>query len=118
MSKKIKSLFTYLTSFITKGESSPKNEQKPQPAPQKNVFGGDSPLPALTYAKMIMFLDHHYRESSDKQGHINYNEMKKRLSKMSHQEVAMLFDAVIELRALHREYIVDAEVEEEKIDES
>ena len=49
MSKKIKSLFTYLTSFIAKGKSSPKNEQKPEPSTKKNVFGGDNPLPVLSY---------------------------------------------------------------------
>ena len=38
MSKKIKSLFTYLTSLIAKGESSPKNEQKPQHTPEKTFL--------------------------------------------------------------------------------
>ena len=108
MSKKIKSLFTYLSSFITKGKSSPKNELKPQPATKKNVFGGDNPLPVLSYVD---------KKESMYHGHINFDEMSKKLNDMSPEQVQLLAHALYEIATNHKPFI-DAEVEEEKIDES
>jgi hypothetical protein len=117
MSKKIKSLFTYLTSFIAKGESSPKNEQKPQPAPQKNVFGGDNPLPVLRYVDNINIIRNFYKKESMINGHIDYDEMSKKLNDMGPEQVQLLAQALYEIASNHKPYI-DAEIEKEKIDES
>ena len=117
MSKKIKSLFTYLTSLIAQGESSPKNEQKPQHTPQKNVFGGDNPLPVLRYVDNINIIRNFYKKESMIHGHIDYDEMSKKLNDMSPEQVQLLAQALYEIATNHKPFI-DAEVEEEKIDES
>ena len=111
MSKKIKSLLTRIASIFTNGAPEPQQAPPAKQKVEKNVFGGDSPLPALTYAKMIMFLEGHYTMCSHEQGHINYTEMRRQLTKMNFGELKMLFDAVLEIRALSRSYI-DVEVEE------
>lgn len=111
MSKKIKSLLTRIASIFTNEAPEPQQADTAKQKAEKNVFGGDSPLPALTYAKMIMFLDGHYSMCSHEQGHIDYTKMKRQLSKMSFGELKMLFDAVLEIRALNRSYI-DVEAEE------
>ena len=117
MSKKIKSLLTYLTSFITKGESSDKNEQKPQPESQKNVFGGDNPLPVLRYVDNINIVRNFYKKESMNHGHIDYDKMSKKLNDMSPEQVQLLAQALYEIATNYKPYI-DAEIEEEKIDES
>jgi len=116
MSKKIKSLFTYLTSFIAKGESSPKNEQKPQPVTQKNVFGGDNPLPVLRYVDNINIVRSFYKKESMNHGHIDYDEMSKKLNDMSPEQVQLLAQALYEIASNHKPYI-DAEIEEGSEDE-
>ena len=117
MSKKIKSLFTYLSSFITKGKSSPKNELKPQPSTKKNVFGGDNPLPVLSYVDNINIIRSFYKKESMYHGHINFDEMSKKLNDMSPEQVQLLAQALYEIATNHKPFI-DAQVEEEKIDES
>jgi hypothetical protein len=116
MSKKIKSLFTYLTSFISKGESSPKNEQKPQPVPQKNVFGGDNPLPVLRYVDNLNIIRSFYKKESINHGHIDYDEMSKKLNDMSPEQVQLLAQALYEIASNHLSYI-NVEIEEESVDE-
>lgn len=117
MSKKIKSLFTYLVSFITKGESLPKNEHKPIEKPQKNVFGSDNPLPVLRYIDNINIIRNFYKKESMIYGHIDYDVTSKKLNDMSPEQVQLLAQALYEIATNHKSYI-DAEMEEEKIDES
>ena len=50
-------------------------------------------------------------------GHIDYDEMSKKLNDMSPEQVQLLAQALYEIASNHKSYI-DAEVEEEKIDES
>jgi len=111
MSKKIKSLLTRIASIFTNGAPEATQASPAEHKAEKNVFGGDSPLPALSYVNMVMFLDRHYQTCDHEQGHISYTEMRKQLSTMEYQDIKMLFDAVIEIRALSKPYI-DVEVEE------
>ena len=50
-------------------------------------------------------------------GHINFDEMSKKLNDMSPEQVQLLAQALYEIASNHKSYI-DAENEEEKIDES
>ena len=77
------------------------NNQKPK---EKNIFGGDNPLPQLEYMRMIELLHNHYKSCEIKQGHICAKEMKQRLAKLSHHEVKTLFDAILEIKINCKEY--------------
>ena len=105
MSKKIKSLLNKIASIFSDKTVQPPEASQAAKNTEKNVFGSDSPLPALKYAQMIELIMCHYRLCASLQGHINLNDMKKRLSKMNHFEVKMLFDALVEIKINHKDYL-------------
>ena len=105
MSKKIKSLLNKIASIFTNNTAQPKNTSQSEQKAEKNVFGSNSPLPALKYAQMIELIMYHYHICALNQGHINLNQMKKKLSKMNHFEVKMLFDAIVEIKMNHKDYM-------------
>lgn len=98
--KKIKSLFVYLSSFFykkikTTEDSSPTNV---------HVFKEDNPLPNLEYMQMIELLVLHYKRSELLHGHLDFYEMRRRLSELTHHEVKTLFDSLLEIKMTFKDY--------------
>ena len=98
--KKLKALFTYLSSFFNK-----ENQSKEDGYPiNKHVYKEDDPLPNLEYMKMVEFLVLHYKRTELLQGHLDFYEMRRRLSLLTHHEVKTLFDALLEIKISFKDY--------------
>ena len=98
--KKLKSFFTYLSSFFYKKT---KGKEDGNPI-NKHVFKEDDPLPNLEYMRMVEILVSHYKQSELLHGHLNFYEMRRRLSQLTHHEVKTLFDALLEIKIHFKDY--------------
>ena len=54
--------------------------------------------------RMIELLTNHYRRCDFEQGHLDLNEMKRRLTQLTHHDVKTLFDALVEIKIQFKEY--------------
>lgn len=98
--KKLKSFFTYLSSFFYK-----KTENKEEFNPKNtHVFKEDDSLPNLEYMRMVELLVLHYKRSELLHGHLDFYEMRRRLSQLTHHEVKTLFDALLEIKISFKDY--------------
>ena len=98
--KKLKSFFTYLSSFFYKET---KNKEECNPT-NTHVFKEVDPLPNLEYMRMVEFLVLHYKRTELLQGHLDFYEMRRRLSLLTHHEVKTLFDALLEIKISFKDY--------------
>ena len=99
---KIKSILRRLLSRFLDEDINNKKQEK---IPETNVFGDREELPMLDYAQMISLLRHHYLHEQKVHGHIIASEMIDRLSFMNHIEIKALFDAIVEIKIRHKDYI-------------
>ncbi|MAS39584.1 MAG: hypothetical protein CMG16_00165 [Candidatus Marinimicrobia bacterium] len=98
--KKLKSFITYLSSLFYK-ETKNKEEDNQT---NTHVFKEDDPLPNIEYMRMVELLVLHYKRSELLHGHLNFYEMRRRLSQLTHHEVKTLFDALLEIKITFKDY--------------
>lgn len=87
----IQKIFSIFKSIFTKKKSKLKVE--------RNIFGDFGELEMIEYSKMILLIRNYYLYQSQAFGHIDYDELMVKLSKMSYVEVKALFAAILEIQA-------------------
>ena len=108
---KMKEFFKNLYQFISRKLG----KRQPVPQPQKNIFGHNGELEMIEYGKMVAIICHHYQTQAKEVGHLDFDEMMFKLSKMSYVEIKALFAAILEIQCqTNRTQHLDEKFNEEK----
>ena len=108
---KMKELFKNLYQFISRkfGLRQPEHQK------QKNVFGHNGELEMIEYGKMVAVIRYHYQTQAKEVGHLDFDEMMFKLSRMTYVEIKALFATILEIQCqTNRTQHLDEKFEETK----
>tara|TARA_Y100001935_G_scaffold24234_1_gene17682 strand:- start:1135 stop:1488 length:354 start_codon:yes stop_codon:yes gene_type:complete len=108
---KMKELFKNLYQFISRKFGL----RQPEPQKQKNVFGHNGELEMIEYGKMVAVIRYHYQTQAKEVGHLDFDEMMFKLSRMTYVEIKALFATILEIQCqTNRTQHLDEKFEETK----